>query len=607
MQKWEILDFMRCASLPDMREEYNGLGHCALSRCIELTKLMVAVYEHDREQLGSKAPRGLLLLEGIDQKQWDSSMVIRAARKEGLEQEYFANVAVLASGGSRSIDAKLVALSKLPQNFDLQAFTSMLMYGYALCFGYDPSEFYPVQFGSLGRGTEMEIQHEKATVKGKLDYAYAFQENLQGELPPTIDFNFDERDDSGDLTLANVQKTHAETVASMRNTGPGDLSVAETRQLWAEYGLIPREWTEVEEDVEIEDTESPEVSEEEAGDVETEDIESAEEEERRFEYLHRKRDRDRLLSNIHVRSAAETFPKEAIVEYSWPQKRMHVLAESGYGLLTPPRSYHFISREVLYDTDEVEITDDDVEKAIQKGEDRLGAEFKSLLLGEPLPEERGFLDRILKRQDDQWYWDASNLRYVNSAGTVFPQAQLRMMMTESIKLSSEYLNNISNQYTNGNITRTQFIDGMRRELKNEYIRQYMLGRGGYEQMTYADWGSVGGDLASQYRYIDGFADDLLAGDLTPGQIETRSGMYSNSAREAYSKGKDKVMRAWGADEESWYTTSGNSCVDCLDNEAAGWQEIGYFSFPGDGSTICLTACRCGKSYRNSVSGEEYDE
>jgi hypothetical protein len=608
VQKWEILDFMRCASLPDMREEYNGLGHCALSRCIELTKLMVAVYEHDREQLGSKAPRGLLLLEGIAQKQWDSAMLIRAAKKEGLEQEYFANVAVLASGGAQTIDAKMVALSNLPKNFDLQAFTSMLMYGYALCFGYDPSEFYPVQFGSLGRGTEMEIQHEKATVKGKLDYAYAFQENLQGEIPPTVEFLFDERDDSGDLTLANVQKTHAEQVAAMRNTGPGDLTSAEARQLWAEMGLIPREWTEVDEDVEIEDTEAPEVEEEEAGDVETDDTESTEAEERRFERLRKKRDRDRLLSSIHIRSAAETFPKEAIVEYSWPQKRVHVLAESGHELLAPPRSYHFISRAVLYDDEGVEITDEDVEKAIEEGDDRMGAEFKSLLLGEPPPEERSFWARILKREDEHWYWDKASFRYVNSAGAVFPQAQMKTMLTESIKLSSEHLNNISNQYANGSITRTQFIDGMRLELKNEYIRNYMLGRGGYGQMTYADWGSVGGDLAAQYRYIDGFADDLLAGKLSPGQIEVRSGMYSNSARESYSKGKEKVMRSWGADEEAWQTAAfSDSCVDCVDFQDEGWQSIGHFPVECDGSTVCLTNCHCGKTYRNSKTGEEYEE
>jgi len=173
-------------------------------------------------------------------------------------------------------------------------------------------------------------------------------------------------------------------------------------------------------------------------------------------------------------------------------------------------------------------------------------------------------------------------------------------------MSSNYTDDITRRLANGDLTRSQFSELLRAELKGEYIRQYMLGRGGYEQMTFKDWGSIGGSLAEQYRFIDGFIDTVLEGELSEKQLSARARMYSNSAREANVRARNVTMKAWGVDEEFWYTTSGNSCVDCLDYEAMGYQALGYFPFPCDGTTVCLTNCKCGKIGRNSKTGEEYE-
>ena len=60
------------------------------------------------------------------------------------------SVEVIASGGMEQADAKLVALSQLPTGFDREVFTDQLMYGYSLVFGFDPTEFWPVNAGALG-------------------------------------------------------------------------------------------------------------------------------------------------------------------------------------------------------------------------------------------------------------------------------------------------------------------------------------------------------------------------------------------------------------------------------------------------------------------------
>jgi hypothetical protein len=107
---------------------------------------------------------------------------------------------------------------------------------------------------------------------------------------------------------------------------------------------------------------------------------------------------------------------------------------------------------------------------------------------------------------------------------------------------------------------------MRRRIKAEYTRQYLLGRGGRSAMTDEDWGSVGGMIADQYRYLDGFAAEIAAGELSEKMIAARSAMYLQSAREAFNRAQ---------------TRGRGIPIGALD------------AYPGDGaSCLGLTNCGC---------------
>lgn len=371
---WATEDFMRCVSMPSVLEAMNGIGFCALMRCLTLAQIMIAVYEHDKEQLGAQAPRGLLLLMGITEKQWIDSMKARKANLEAKGLKYYDAVNVLASGGLEQIDAKLIALSQLPANFDLQVFTSLLMYGYALCFGYDPSEFYPVQFGSLGRGTEMEVQHEKATSKGGMNFAYALQEQLQrGDvLPSTLAYEFDERDDTGDLLAAQSALAQVNVFRAMRETGlqidlQGGISREEFRMLLADKGLIDQDWTLEPDQAEATDETS---GTEDTGEPPVSQI------------------KKRLLEKPEIWEAADKFPEEPIIRYHYkfPHKKVTILWNSGSDLIG--KHSHRITRQVtndrvLYSSDEVTITQSDADRAIDNAGKRVGEDYKALLTAKP--------------------------------------------------------------------------------------------------------------------------------------------------------------------------------------------------------------------------------
>src|SRR5690606_26243881 len=212
-QKWSWVDFFRVASLPNIA--MNGLGFCALSRAVELVCLLMAVYEYDQERLLAKAPKGLLLLHNIGQQQWEDAMSARKENMSKLGQEYFSGVMVLAQEGMDQMDAKLIGLSQLPDGFDREVVTNQIMYGISMIFGYTPDEFWPVQYGALGRARETEIHHMRAVTKGGSDFTLGIQDRLQRELPDTVLFEFDKRDSETDILEAEVYQAWAKVAESL--------------------------------------------------------------------------------------------------------------------------------------------------------------------------------------------------------------------------------------------------------------------------------------------------------------------------------------------------------------------------------------------------------
>jgi hypothetical protein len=367
-QKWSQEDFFRVTSMPSEVEEYSGLGYCPVDRCIRLAQLLIAVYRHDEEQLLARAPRGLLLLSGINRDQWDKAMLVRNSELDSDRMKYYGAVAVLASVSAK-VDAKLLALSSLPTSFNLRDWMDMMLYGYSLCFGYDPSEFWPVQYGALGRGNETEIQHEKATGKGRLDFVLGFQEQFQEYLPDSIEMEFDQRDEQGDLLHAqifNAWVTAAKIAyeAGSTTTGGSLLSRAETRVLLANNGVIPSSWSENTEvaSTDIANAENePAVSD--AGDANTVETPNASgsapattknpvaasptaqmllKQHKEYMQDHQislEMRRRELLESDRVWSAAKKFPEEQIVEYEFTPACMmgktRIIWDRGSDVLRP--------------------------------------------------------------------------------------------------------------------------------------------------------------------------------------------------------------------------------------------------------------------------------
>jgi hypothetical protein len=163
-----------------------------------------------------------------------------------------------------------------------------------------------------------------------------------------------------------------------------------------------------------------------------------------------------------------------------------------------------------------------------------------------------------------WGWLRRARQFVNRAvNRILGRDAMRTLGAANVAAMEGGALGLTDQLVADQLTVGQWQAAMRAQIKSAYIQQYTLGIGGVDRLTQADYGSIGGMLAEQYRYLDNFAAEIAAGELTPEQIRARSAMYLRSSREAYERANS---RAWGVPPLPAY--------------------------PGDGQTRCLTNCQC---------------
>jgi hypothetical protein len=211
-------------------------------------------------------------------------------------------------------------------------------------------------------------------------------------------------------------------------------------------------------------------------------------------------------------------------------------------------------------------------------------------------------------QPSAWVWDprTGNYRDLATGRFLLRDQVVNLVDTLVDRANEQGAGTLATMLSDGRLNTADWQAGMARLIKNTYIQQTELAAGGRANVTREMWGSVGGQVAEQYRYLRDFAREVESGSLTAAQIRARSEMYISSSREAFWRVKDRQARAQGFTEERWVPIGDDStCGPCSDAGAMGWQPIGTFAQPGSGrvrnspETSCqgLTRCRCQKEYR----------
>lgn len=173
-------------------------------------------------------------------------------------------------------------------------------------------------------------------------------------------------------------------------------------------------------------------------------------------------------------------------------------------------------------------------------------------------------------------WDSLANRFRNSKGQFVSQSKIdaaREGLIEQSKLDNETL---AQRLIDKKITLSQWEKEMRNNLRRDYTLQYLIGKGGKNNMTNRDWGILGHELRNQYGYLHQFSLDISNGRYSDEQLKAitvRMNLYSQSASQAYFRGLSET-----------------------------YANVTLPHYPRGGSSPCLSNCGCYLSYSKVKDG-----
>lgn len=171
-----------------------------------------------------------------------------------------------------------------------------------------------------------------------------------------------------------------------------------------------------------------------------------------------------------------------------------------------------------------------------------------------------------------WVWDTKSRRYRNSeTGRWLSHATVTALRNEFSATQRVWADTAAGALTRGDWTVRRWELEIRDRLKTIFTGEYLLGRGGKQAMTQADYGRIGNMLKDQYQFLRGFALDVQAGLLTEAQIAARTQMYHESSVQAFERAKAVAYSG----------------------------ELELPAYPADGRTRCRSRCRCRWSIRET--------
>lgn len=201
----------------------------------------------------------------------------------------------------------------------------------------------------------------------------------------------------------------------------------------------------------------------------------------------------------------------------------------------------------------------------------------------------------LKTLRSRYIWDETSLRYRSPRGRFVSARALKQSLNSYVRRSQKEIRRIASQVASGSLDVAEWQRLTANLVKSTHLASAALAKGGWAQMTKADFGRVGQGLRFHYERLARFAAEVESGRLAPGTIQMRAGMYAASAGGVY----ENTRRDAAADvftEERRVLGAAEHCPDCIEEAAKGWAPVGTLRKITD--SACRTNCRCRFLFRN---------
>lgn len=203
-------------------------------------------------------------------------------------------------------------------------------------------------------------------------------------------------------------------------------------------------------------------------------------------------------------------------------------------------------------------------------------------------------------------WDQRMRRgrgaYIDLAsGRMVGQKDVEGLLRDVIDVSEQAMREFGRMAAQGEMTPQEFYEAMRASSRLAMNAAAALSKGGWAQMSQADWGRNGWLLRQQYEYLAGMTAELATeqtpagtrGRLTPEQAQARAMLYTDAA----------WGRFWELEDEKAFRVPGAECrVQTIGDDRVceicrGEEEKGYRPVAETPALPIHLGCRCKKLYR----------
>jgi len=197
--------------------------------------------------------------------------------------------------------------------------------------------------------------------------------------------------------------------------------------------------------------------------------------------------------------------------------------------------------------------------------------------------------------------------YYRSNGQPMSERRLESILKKMRRSYEEKVNNLTREAMEGEMSSPVFRDAMRQTIKKAAISFAALGVGGYNRLTFTEYGRVGGYLSADYKRLDKFAEELYDNSISYAQGQVRSSLYIGHQQDNFYKSRciPQVEEGMVTIEKRSLGNRVNHCPDCISFHNQGWSLRGALPPPGTDS-VCGSACGCTIERRN-IQQEELNQ
>lgn len=196
----------------------------------------------------------------------------------------------------------------------------------------------------------------------------------------------------------------------------------------------------------------------------------------------------------------------------------------------------------------------------------------------------------------RYRWNARAGRYLDTRTGRFVSWQtIRRELDDALEATKRRMVSAGEQLRAGSISLEDWFVATRRLVKQVHLYSAAAAKGGWAQLSQADYGRVGAIVRDQYEFLLRFAEQIATQTPLDGRFLARVKLYADAGRATFHRTEREEMAVRQFTEERSMLHPADHCGGCVAEAAKDWQPIG--SITPIGERECKGNCRCTMEYR----------